>query len=228
MLGPRHVATGAAAAVLWVQLRHLVAGFALALSAFRLPLTHDLLPHALAIVLAEVLAAAGAVVFGGLGALLPDMDSPSSTLGKLLPSWWHRLTPGHRGIAHTFYATAVWYSGAWLFFFAGGSTSPVAPESMVVGHLAHLAGDAVTIDGIHPFLLPKAIEDAIASFLPRRLRRAFRALVHLRVQSPLPFKTGGPVEPWVAYPATAVLIGLAVALAVGLPQIVTAAQGPWA
>ena len=37
---------------------------------------------------------AGGVV-ACLAAVLPDLDHPRSAVGRLLPRWWHRLTPGH-------------------------------------------------------------------------------------------------------------------------------------
>ena len=43
---------------------------------------------------------AGGIV-GGLAGLLPDVDHPHSAVGRLLPRWWHRLTPGHRGPTHS-------------------------------------------------------------------------------------------------------------------------------
>ena len=43
---------------------------------------------------------AGGIV-AGLAALLPDLDHPHSAVGRLLPRWWHRLTPGHRGPTHS-------------------------------------------------------------------------------------------------------------------------------
>src|ERR687898_724217 len=39
---------------------------------------------------------AGGIV-AGLAGLLPDIDHPHAAVGRLLPRWWHRLTPGHRG-----------------------------------------------------------------------------------------------------------------------------------
>ena len=43
---------------------------------------------------------AGGIV-AGLAGLLPDIDHPHATVGRLLPRWWHRLTPGHRGPTHS-------------------------------------------------------------------------------------------------------------------------------
>ena len=42
---------------------------------------------------------AGGIV-AGLAGLLPDIDHPHATVGRLLPRWWHRLSPGHRGPTH--------------------------------------------------------------------------------------------------------------------------------
>jgi membrane-bound metal-dependent hydrolase YbcI (DUF457 family) len=43
---------------------------------------------------------AGGIV-AGLAGLLPDVDHPHAAVGRLLPRWWHRLTPGHRGPTHS-------------------------------------------------------------------------------------------------------------------------------
>jgi LexA-binding, inner membrane-associated putative hydrolase len=36
-------------------------------------------------------------LLSGVAGLLPDLDHPSSVTGRLLPAWWHRLTPGTGG-----------------------------------------------------------------------------------------------------------------------------------
>ena len=43
---------------------------------------------------------AGGIV-AGLAGLLPDIDHPHAAVGRMLPRWWHRLTPGHRGPTHS-------------------------------------------------------------------------------------------------------------------------------
>jgi inner membrane protein len=95
-------------------------------------------------------------VTGGLAALAPDVDHPGSVVGKLLPRWWHRLTPGHRGPTHSLAWCALlgllvalfqrWATGE-AFAWAGSSTLVFA------GSLSHVLADALTTHGV-PFLYP--------------------------------------------------------------------------
>lgn len=83
-----------------------------------------------------------------LGAMLPDIDHPDSTVGKRVKwlSYPIRVVFGHRGITHSLFAVAVmlWFSYAansiWLSWLA-------------LGYLLHLVGDYLTDSGI-PLLYP--------------------------------------------------------------------------
>ncbi len=84
-----------------------------------------------------------------LGAVLPDIDHPSSWIGRRL---WFVSRPlallvGHRGLTHS--ALAV-VAGIVVLRLAGlgGWQAP-----LVVGYLSHLAADLVTVGGI-PLLWP--------------------------------------------------------------------------
>ena len=88
---------------------------------------------------------AGAVV-GALAGVAPDGDHPDSAVGRLLPRWFHRLTPGHRGITHSVTFCLLVSAGiAWW--------SPTLALFVAAGLLAHLLGDGVTEAGI-PWLYP--------------------------------------------------------------------------
>jgi inner membrane protein len=83
---------------------------------------------------------AGAVV-GSLAALAPDLDHPSSAVGRLLPAWWHRLTPGHRGPTHSL----LWCAALGL---ACSFWSDVLALFAVAGALSHVCSDAITEQGV--------------------------------------------------------------------------------
>jgi inner membrane protein len=92
---------------------------------------------------------AGAVV-GGLAGLLPDVDHPTATVGQLLPTWWHRLTPGHRGPTHSI----AWCAAAAVLVYLvhgwaeGGRPPPWLALGVLVGTLSHVLADALTVQGV--------------------------------------------------------------------------------
>lgn len=82
-----------------------------------------------------------------LGAVLPDIDHPSSWIGRRL---WFVSRPvaalaGHRGITHSTLAAVA----ALLTLRLAGSGGWAAP--LAVGYLSHLAADLVTVGGIPLF-----------------------------------------------------------------------------
>lgn len=139
MLGPSHAAIGACAAL---AAAHVVGADT--------AIAHGLGAPA---PVAGLAAAAIVAPIGAIAALLPDLDEPGSTLGKLLPRWWHRLTPGHRRSTHSLLAVAL--VGLLVHFVVtrfgfGGLTVTVL---VVVGMLSHLAADGITDHGV-PLLWP--------------------------------------------------------------------------
>lgn len=81
----------------------------------------------------------------GLASLLPDIDHPSSSFGRVVPfiSYPFSAIFGHRGITHSILAIvggiiALWFYGYKLWF--------VAP--LVVGYMSHLIGDMFTNSGV--------------------------------------------------------------------------------
>jgi inner membrane protein len=92
---------------------------------------------------------AGGIV-GGLAGLLPDLDHPHSAVGRLLPRWWHRLTPGHRGPTHSLVwclvlALAAHLAGAAL---SGEPLGPLLALAVLAGSLSHVLGDGLTVAGV--------------------------------------------------------------------------------
>ena len=90
------------------------------------------------------------VLLSGLAGLLPDLDHPSSATGRLLPAWWHRLTPGHRGPTHSL---------AWCLALAvvvdlgqrlvvGPAAPPLVALAVLVGVLSHVLADGLTVQGV--------------------------------------------------------------------------------
>ena len=70
---------------------------------------------------------AGGIV-AGLAGLLPDVDHPHAAVGRMLPRWWHRLTPGHRGPTHSL----VW----------------CVALAVLAGSLSHVLADGLTVAGV--------------------------------------------------------------------------------
>src|SRR6266540_3750925 len=95
----------------------------------------------------------GPMVAGGvvacIAAVLPDLDHPSSAVGQLLPRWWHRLTPGHRGPTHSL----VWCFALALLGHAGqslvmdGQPAPLLGLALFAGALSHVIADGLTLTG---------------------------------------------------------------------------------
>lgn len=80
----------------------------------------------------------------GIGALLPDIDHPKSSFGRVVPFLSYPISAifGHRGITHSFLAIAAVSIGLWQY---GYQTWFVAP--LAAGYLSHLFGDVFTNSG---------------------------------------------------------------------------------
>jgi inner membrane protein len=89
-------------------------------------------------------------VVASLAALLPDLDHPHSTVGRLLPRWWHRLTPGHRGPTHSL----AWCLGLALLVYAlqgvllGQPPNALLALAVLAGSLSHVLADGLTVAGV--------------------------------------------------------------------------------
>lgn len=166
MLGPSHARIGFAVGA--------AVGHALGAEAHMAVALPRQLPTPVGSVVALIGMAAVCGSVGAIAALLPDLDS-ESTLGAILPRWWHALTPGHRGLSHSLLAVLAWW-GASAVACSGlgiaGSAALLLPALIVAGVVSHLAADALTDHGICPLY-------------PLRW--------HLR--SPLAFRTGSWPEP---------------------------------
>ncbi len=85
------------------------------------------------------------------GALLPDLDHPSSMLGRRVKplSWLLSTTTGHRGMTHSCFMVAV------LLF--GAAQLPPAWHALmlgvIAGHASHLMADMLTPAGV-PLVWP--------------------------------------------------------------------------
>jgi inner membrane protein len=71
-------------------------------------------------------------------------------VGRLLPRWWHRLTPGHRGPTHSL---------AWCLALAviayvantavnGAAAGPLLALAVLAGSLSHVLADGLTTAGV--------------------------------------------------------------------------------
>lgn len=96
---------------------------------------------------------------GAFGGLLSDADTESSILGKLLPKWWHKLTPGHRRFTHSLFyaglmfalAYAIQYVGVDLIYIWKDPNLPYGPIALAAGIAAHLFADMLTEMGVPLF-----------------------------------------------------------------------------
>ena len=101
---------------------------------------------------APPLVLAGAAIAGGIGALLPDLDHPQSTISRRvwLAGATLRLVVSHRGALHSLLAMAA---ALLLAATVPGDWSQIA-LSAAVGYCSHIFLDALTISGV-PLLWPK-------------------------------------------------------------------------
>ncbi len=83
-----------------------------------------------------------------LGAMLPDIDHPDSTVGKRVKwlSYPIRMVFGHRGITHSLFAVMAML---WCAYAANN----IWLSWLALGYLLHLVGDYLTDSGI-PLLYP--------------------------------------------------------------------------
>ncbi|MBI4022724.1 metal-dependent hydrolase [Candidatus Berkelbacteria bacterium] len=108
-------------------------------------------------------AAAGTILFGAFfGSLMPDIDQPTSHFWDSVPlgRYVGRLAPqalgGHRNLSHSMlgYFLFVWLAGWVVTTFIRPDTfldHALFLESFKIGFIAHLAADAVTVQGIPIF-----------------------------------------------------------------------------
>ena len=90
----------------------------------------------------------GYALISGLGALLPDIDEPHSTIGRKIPgSFLFKFLFGHRGFFHSLLAAGLFYLA--LFLVADHAVA----QLMAAGYISHLLLDALTPSGV-PFLYP--------------------------------------------------------------------------
>ena len=89
-------------------------------------------------------------IVASFAALLPDLDPPHSVVGRLLPRWWHRLTPGHRGPTHSL----VWCVGLAVLAYVVNSAVSGEPAGLLLaravlaGALSHVLADGLTVAGV--------------------------------------------------------------------------------
>ena len=101
---------------------------------------------------------AGGIV-AGLAGLLPDIDHPHAAVGRMLPRWWHRLTPGHRGPTHSL----VWCLALAVLAYVGNSALNGEPA----GPLSHVLADGLTVAGVPlwwPFRRRRAVFLGVLAF----------------------------------------------------------------
>ena len=136
--------------------------------------SHALLGAAAGVAVAHATGApllAGGIV-AGLAGLLPDIDHPHAAVGRMLPRWWHRLTPGHRGPTHSLVwclalAAAVHAANLAL---NGETAGPLFALAVLAGSLSHVLADGLTVAGVPlwwPFRRRRAVFLGVLAFRTR-------------------------------------------------------------
>ena len=82
-----------------------------------------------------------------LGALLPDIDSENSLLGRKVKAVARLLE--HRGFTHSLAGMLVFVALIQAALYVTGIQTSIA--AFMYGYLSHLAIDALTVKGIEPF-----------------------------------------------------------------------------
>jgi len=103
----------------------------------------------------DLKAAAFSAGVAGLAALLPDLDSPYSKLGRAVPviSWPLKFTAGHRGFFHSLAGCALLCAGVlFALRFWRPLELSLALYVVMAGLLSHLAFDSLS--GRCPWLWP--------------------------------------------------------------------------
>jgi len=85
-----------------------------------------------------------------LFSIMPDLDTPNSFISHKLPflSFPISLISKHRGFFHSVFPPLI------LFFIFYQFNYPTLAFGIFIGYIAHLIGDALTVEGInflHPF-----------------------------------------------------------------------------
>ena len=114
--------------------------------------SHALIGGAAGVAVAHATGASmlAAGIIASFAALLPDLDHPHSVVGRLLPRWWHRLTPGHRGPTHSL----VWCVGLAGVAYLANSAGNGEPAGLLLalavlaGALSHVLADGLTVAGV--------------------------------------------------------------------------------
>jgi inner membrane protein len=91
------------------------------------------------------------VALAGAAGLLPDLDHPKSTFGRIVPYISIPIATvfGHRGFTHSILMVVV---VIWLLItYRANQHWPVLP--LVIGYLSHIIGDMLTPSGV-PLLWP--------------------------------------------------------------------------
>ena len=94
-------------------------------------------------------AAMGGIITAGIGAALPDIDSPFSKINQMTSikgsKQFNNGILRHRGIMHTLLVPTLVLGVYWSLF----ANNAILP--FVAGYLSHLALDACTRSGVAPF-----------------------------------------------------------------------------
>lgn len=108
----------------------------------------------------DLLSSPATLLIASCSSLLPDIDTPKSRFGRMVPFLSYPISAifGHRGITHSLFMVVIMMA-AMLFY--GHSNWFIAP--LVVGYLSHLVGDVFTNSGA-PLLWPNKDKVSIPVF----------------------------------------------------------------
>ncbi|MCR4441944.1 MAG: metal-dependent hydrolase [Peptococcaceae bacterium] len=107
--------------------------------------THVLGGAAAGLLVSEPSAAISAMAVGAAAALLPDIDSPFSQVGRRVfpAAWILKLTVGHRGVFHSVLAAAV-VAAASCFIPTDILPPALMMKAVFAGYLSHILLDSLS------------------------------------------------------------------------------------
>lgn len=87
------------------------------------------------------------IIAAVVGSLAPDVDTPYSVLGRLLPFVSHPLyrTVGHRTLTHSVFGLGFWIVIAILL---EPNTPPFTGLAFLFGYFLHIVADLLTAEGV--------------------------------------------------------------------------------
>lgn len=105
-----------------------------------------------------------------LGSLFPDIDEPSSKIGRKFTGVSNLIKAvfGHRGVTHFFIIPTI-FTLVFLLFLPKNLNLAVAGAGFIIGYFLHILGDALTKSGIKNAFYP-FFKGKVFALLPVKFR----------------------------------------------------------